>query len=218
MNLAAWEQWLDHHAHAPRQQGSLRLLIDGDQFFPLFERRVAEAQHGIEMLVCIFDRDDVSVEMANRLKKRSTNIAVRVVFDRMMTREAEAMPPATQMPEGFIEPNSIARYLRRDSEVRVRPQPNPFFTVDHTKLFLVDGRYAYVGGMNVGREYRYEWHDCIAEVQGPVVASYQRQFNKKWAQVGPWGDLGLAAETIGGKRPGTDHEPNTNLIELFIQH
>jgi len=68
--------------------------------------------------------------------------------------------------------------------------------------------------MNVGREYRYEWHDLIAEVQGPVVASYQRQFNLKWAQGGPWGDLGLAVEAIGGKRPGTDHEPNSNLVEL----
>ena len=214
MDLPAWEQWLDHHARAPRERGSLRLLVDGDQFFPLFEHRVAEAQHSIDMLVCIFDRDDVSVEMAKRLKQRSTNVAVRVVYDRMMTRQAEALPPATQMPEGFTEPASIKRYLRHDSEVHVRPQPNPFFTVDHTKLYLVDGRYAYVGGMNVGREYRYEWHDLIAEVQGPIVASYQRQFNKKWAQVGPWGDLGLAAETIGGKRPGAVHETNSNLIEL----
>jgi phosphatidylserine/phosphatidylglycerophosphate/cardiolipin synthase-like enzyme len=214
MDLAAWEQWLDRHAHAPREQGSLRLLIDGDQFYPLFERRVTEAQHGVDMLVCIFDRDDVSVDMANLLKQRSTNIEVRVVFDRMMTRQAEAIPPATQMPEGFTQPKAIAPYLRRDSKVRVRPQPNPAFTVDHTKLYLVDGHYAYVGGMNVGREYRYEWHDVIAEVQGPVVASYQRQFNKKWAQVGPWGDPGLAAESIGGKRPGTDHGANTNLIEL----
>jgi cardiolipin synthase len=132
----------------------------------------------------------------------------------MMTRQAEALPPATQMPEGFTEPKAIARYLRHDSEVHVRPQPNPAFTVDHTKLYLVDGRYAYVGGMNVGREYRYEWHDLIAEVQGPVVASYQRQFNKKWAQAGPWGDLGLLAETIGGKRPAAVHDPNLNLIEL----
>jgi phosphatidylserine/phosphatidylglycerophosphate/cardiolipin synthase-like enzyme len=214
MDLVAWEHWLDHHAHAPRELGSLRLLIDGDQFFPLFERRVAEAQHSVDILVCIFDRDDFSVEMANRLRQRSTNIEVRVVFDRMMTRQAGELPPGTQMPEGFTEPKSIASYLRHDSEVHVRPQPNPAFTVDHTKLYLVDGRYAYVGGMNVGREYRYEWHDCIAEIEGPIVASYQRQFNKKWAQFGPWGDLGLAAESIGGKRPRSDHESTNNLIEL----
>jgi phosphatidylserine/phosphatidylglycerophosphate/cardiolipin synthase-like enzyme len=214
MDLVAWEQWLDHHGHAPREQGSLRLLIDGDQFYPLFERRVAEAQHGVDMLVCIFDRDDVAVEVANCLKQRSTNIPVRVVFDRMMTRGAEGSPPATQMPEGFTEPKTIKSYLRDDSEVHVRPQPNPAFSVDHTKLYLVDGRYAYVGGMNVGREYRYEWHDMMAEIQGPVVASYQRQFNKKWAQVGPWGDLGLAAESIHGKKPATYDEANTNLIEL----
>lgn len=214
MDLAAWEQWLDHHTHAPREQGSLRLLIGGNEFFPLFERRVAEAQHGVAMLACIFDRDDVSVEVANRLKQRSTNIEVRVIFDRMMTRMAEAIPPGTQMPAGFTEPKSIAPYLRHDSEVRVRPEPNPVLTVDHQKLYLVDGRYAYVGGMNVGREYRYEWHDFMVEVQGPVVASYQRQFDKMWSQGGPWGDIGLAAESLGGKRPGTSHEPSTDLIEL----
>ncbi|EEF62042.1 phospholipase D-like domain-containing protein [Pedosphaera parvula] len=214
MDLTAWEQWLDHHAHAPREQGSLRLLIDGDNFYPTFERRVAEAQSGVAILVCIFDRDDVAVDMANRLKQRSTNIPVRVVFDRLMSRDAASTPPATPMREGFIPPNSIAAYLRRDSVVRVRPEPNPAFTVDHMKVYLVDGCYAYIGGMNLGREYRYEWHDLIAEVQGPVVASYQRQFDKKWAQVGPWGDLGLAAETIGGKKPNPDLEPNAGLIEL----
>lgn len=214
MDLAAWEQWLDHHAHAPREQGSLRLLIDGDKFYSTFERRVAEAQSGVAIHVCIIDWDDVAVDMADRLKQRSTDIEVRVVFDRLMSRDAGKVPAATPMREGFIAPKSIAAYLRRDSEVRVRPQPNPVFTVDHTKVYLVDGRYAYIGGMNLGREYRYEWHDLIAEVQGPVVASYQRQFEKKWAEVGPWGDLGLAADTIGGKRPDTGLERDAGLIEL----
>lgn len=215
MDLAAWEQWLDHHAHAPRERGSVRLLIDGDAFFPAFERRVAEAQRGIAIHVCIIDRDDVATDMADRLKLRSTNVEVRVIFDRLMSRNAGKAPPTTPMRDGFIPPKSIAAYLRRDSEVRVRPQPNPVFTVDHTKVYLVDGRYAYIGGMNLGREYRFEWHDLMVEVQGPIVASYQRQFDKKWAQVGPWGDLGLASETIGGKEPdNTGPGRDSGQIEL----
>ncbi len=166
MDLAAWEQWLDHHAHAPRERGSLRLLIDGDTFYPTFQRRVAEAQSGVAIHVCIIDRDDVAVDMADRLKQRSTNIEVRVVFDRLMSRDAGKAPSATPPREGFTQPKSIAAYLRSDSEVGVRPQPNPFFTVDHTKVYLVDGRYAYIGGMNLGREYRYEWHDLIAGSPG----------------------------------------------------
>ena len=214
MDLAAWEQWLDRHTHTPRERGSLRLLIDGDHFFPVLERRVMEAQSGVSLQVCILDRDDVAVDVADWLKQRSTNIEVRVVYDRLMSRGGGAAPPSTPMREGFVPPRSIGAYLRRDSNVHVRPQPNPGFTADHSKVFLVDGRYAYVGGMNVGREYRYEWHDLMAEVQGPVVASFQRQFEKKWAQVGIWGDCGLATESLCGKEPGADTAPKAELIGL----
>jgi phosphatidylserine/phosphatidylglycerophosphate/cardiolipin synthase-like enzyme len=66
----------------------------------------------------------------------------------------------------------------------------------------------------VGREYRYEWHDLIAEVQGPVVDSLQRQFEIKWTQVGPGGDYALAIKSLSGKNPGTNAEPNGEMIEL----
>jgi len=118
------------------------------------------------------------------------------------------------MREGFVPPRSIGAYLRRDSNVHVRPQPNPGFTADHSKVLLVDRRYAYIGGMNLGREYRYEWHDLMAEVQGPVVASLQRQFDKKWAQVGLWGDCGLAAESLRGKSESIETGQGGEMLEL----
>jgi len=207
MNLALWERWLDGHTHTRPEQGSLRLLIDGEGFYPLLERRVSEAQSNIDFHVCIFDSDDVAVDFADRLKQRSTNVEVNVVFDRMLTRGAAGSPPGTPMREGFVQPSSIRSYLEDSSKVHVRPQPNPGFSADHSKIFLVDGRYAYVGGMNLGREYRYEWHDLMAELQGPIVASFQRQFDKKWAQVGLWGDCGLAAETFCRKKSVTEPEP-----------
>jgi cardiolipin synthase A/B len=214
MDPAAWEHWLDHHINAPRERGSVRLLIDGDQFFPLLERRVAEAQRTVNIQVCIFDRDDVAVELADRLKQKSTNIEVKVIFDRLMSRVSAKTPPATPMPEGFTPPSSIKNYLRTGSKVQVRPDPNPGFSVDHSKIYLVDGRYLFLGGMNVGREYRYEWHDLMAEIQGPVVASFARRFDLKWAQVGPWGDAGLAVESLREKAPNAEAEPTPDQIEL----
>jgi len=214
MDPAAWEQWLDQHTHTSRERGSVLLLIDGDQFFPLLERRITEAQRAVNIYVCIFDRADVAVKLADQLKQRSTNIEVKVVFDRLMSRHAAATPPTTAMPGEFTPPPSIGDYLRSGSRVEVRPQLNPGFTVDHSKIFLVDGRYVYLGGMNLGREYRYEWHDLMAEIQGPVVTSFQRQFDKKWAQVGPWGDCGLAAESLCGESPNTEAEPDAAQIEL----
>jgi len=214
MDLVAWERWLDKHAGTSRERGSLRLLVNGETFFPEFERRVGEARSKIDIHVCIFDRDDVAVGIADLLKARSTNVTVRVVFDRLNTRRAAVSTPATPMAKGFVPPRSISAYLRKYSEVRVRPLLNPGFSCDHSKVFVIDDRYAYIGGMNLGREYRYEWHDLMAEVEGPVVASVERQFNKKWAQAGVWGDCGLAAETLCGKSPCQGATNRAEWLEL----
>ncbi len=214
MDLVAWEQWLDRNTGSRRELGSVRLLIDGDRFYPVLEQRIAEARSNINFHVCIFDNDDVAVDIANRLKQRSTNVIVKVIYDRMITRGASASPPATPMREGFVPPGSISSYLRDGSRVRVRPQPNPGLTMDHTKVLLIDDRYAYIGGMNIGREYRYEWHDLMAEVEGPVVASLRKQFDKKWAQLGIWGDCGLAAEFLSHNEPAPEVAPAPGQIEV----
>jgi phosphatidylserine/phosphatidylglycerophosphate/cardiolipin synthase-like enzyme len=41
---------------------------------------------------------------------------------------------------------------------------NPWTTGDHTKTTIIDEKIAFVGGMNIGREYRYDWHDLMMEV------------------------------------------------------
>jgi cardiolipin synthase A/B len=206
MDLAAWEQRLDALGYA-RDRGTLRLLINGEQFFPAFQRRLAEARQSIALLVCIFDRDDVAVELADLLKARSAEIKVRVVMDRMNSQGAGNLPPATPMREGFVPPASISAYLERDSQVRTRPFLNPWFTSEHSKLFLIDGQYAYLGGMNLGREYRYEWHDLMVEVTGPVVAHFQRDFEKAWAHASLLGDLAYAEQALFGQRPKSAAAP-----------
>ncbi len=214
MDLVDWEKWLDRNTGTRRERGSVRLLIDGDRFYQVLERRITEARSNINFHVCIFDSDDVAVGIADRLKQRSTNVEVKVVYDRMITRGAAASPPATPMREGFVQPRSISSYLRSGSRIQVRPQPNPGLTMDHTKVLLIDGRYAYIGGMNLGREYRYEWHDLMAEVQGPVVASLQKQFDRKWAQLGIWGDCGLAAKCLSHNEPAPKAGPGPGQIEV----
>ena len=214
MDLAEWERWLDQHTSTPRERGSVRLLPNGEKFFPLLERRMAEAQSCVDVHVCIFDRDDVAVAFADRLKERAAQVKVKVVFDRINSHGAGNTPPATPMPDGFVPPRKISAYLRDGSSVKVRPQLNPGLTADHSKVFLVDRRYAYIGGMNVGREYRYEWHDLMAEVEGPVVASLQKQFDKKWAQTSLWGDCALAVESLRGNAVVSNIPPVADSIEL----
>ncbi len=214
MELAAWEHWLDSHTRHARERGSVRLLINGEKFFPVFEDRLAKATRNIDIQICIFDRDDVAVEVADLLKQRSTNLAVRVLFDHTSTRASGNAPPATPLAAGFVPPGSISRYLRSGSHVQVRPILNPFLKFDHSKVLLIDGRFAYLGGMNFGREYRYEWHDLMAEIEGPVVASWQREFDKNWAHAGALGDLAYVNNVAFGKRPEVGVTNRSDFIDL----
>ena len=67
-------------------------------------------------------------------------------------------------------------------------------------MILIDGQYAWLGGMNIGREYRFEWHDLMVEARGPVVASLETEFRREWAHAGPLGDLAYLATVLAGTR------------------
>jgi len=100
-----------------------------------------------------------------------------------------SMPP--NLPPGFVPPRSMERYLRQGSKVEVRVRPSAWFQADHTKTIVIDQKIGFTGGMNIGREYRYDWHDMMMEVQGPVLGELIYDFKLAWAHAGPWGDLGL---------------------------
>ena len=78
---------------------------------------------------------------------------------------------------------------------------------NHRKITVVDGRVAFTGGINISETYasssrrarasqdqeadkRNGWRDTQVEVQGPVVAQFQRIFLDDWAlqDCGPWQD------------------------------
>ena len=201
MDLKEWEARLDRLTGGHPDQGSVRFLIDGERFFPVFQNRLAEATNSIHLRVCIFDTDDVAVEIADQLKQRSTNVDVRVLLDRMSSQASGMAPPATAAPVGFVPPRSISAYLEKGSKVAVRPFLNTAFTADHVKSFTIDGRYAYVGGMNIGREYRYEWHDMMVEVEGPILGPLETDFQRAWAHASLLGDLSYAEQALFGHPP-----------------
>jgi len=200
MDLDQWEAWLDRYTGTLREDGSLQLLIDGDRFFPRLQQAFAHATNSIHCNVYIFDRDDVAVHIADQLKQRSDEVEVRVLLDRLGSIAAGAAPPATPMEEDFTMPSSIIAYLKDHSQVDVRANLNPWFSSDHSKVFLVDGQSAWLGGMNLGREYRYEWHDLMVELHGPVVASLEDQFRLDWAHAGPLGDLSYLVALLSGPK------------------
>jgi phosphatidylserine/phosphatidylglycerophosphate/cardiolipin synthase-like enzyme len=216
MNLAQWDDWLDHHTHSKQEYGSIRLLIDGERFFPRFEQAISNATDHVRVHVFIFDNDDVALQIANELKARSSRVNVEVILDRLASMGAARIPPSTPPPKPYVPPSSISRYLRHDSNVRVRPFLNPFCSYDHSKVYLVDGRKAWMGGMNIGREYRSEWHDMMVELDGPIVNWLEYQNTLDWAHAGLLGDLGYLKALLTTRKPVHQERTNSNWIPMRL--
>lgn len=190
MDLAAWEKHLDRITGEPQVPATVRLRIGGEQFFPDFIQAIQEARESIDVLLYIFDTDDYAIQIADLLKQRSREVRVRVMYDEAASYQSSLLDPSSPQAPGYRAPVSITRYLRQDSNVEVRPMAMPALSANHTKLIIVDGRKAWLGGMNIGREYRSDWHDMMVEVTGPLIGWLQRSFAHTWAHNGIAGDLG----------------------------
>jgi cardiolipin synthase len=55
--------------------------------------------------------------------------------------------------------------------------------------------------MNIGREYRFTWHDLMMELRGPVVGVLADEFERAWAHAGAMGDAGYLFSRL---KPGTE--------------
>ena len=196
-----FEVLLDRRHFPVAESGSLHWLIDGPCFFPELEHRIATARQSIKMQTFIFDNDDIAVRYADALKRRSGEVSVQVLFDDLGSVIAANTAPATLGPRGFEPPPDMHDYLRDHSKVRARRILTPWLTADHTKLFIFDKRTAYLGGMNIGREYFSEWHDLMMRVEGPIVTNLCREFNRAWRKAGPWGDFALVRQPAIFRRP-----------------
>jgi len=215
MDLGKWEQWLDQYTGTRRVPGSLEMLVDGDRFFPRLKEAIASATNHVVMDMYNFDKDDVGTEIANELRERSHCISVRLVVDRMGTWAGGVSPPATPLPVDFVPPSSIQSLLRSNSCVSTRNFLNPWFSADHNKMVIVDGTRAWLGGMNLGREYRYEWHDLMVELRGPVVSSLEDDFRRVYAHAGPLGDLAYLGAVLSPAAKPSEEPGNWIPLRLL---
>ncbi len=197
----AFEKLLDQK-HFPRaESGSIRCYVDGHRFFPELERQIAAARHSIDCQVFIFDNDDIGVRYADLLKRRSSEVRVRVLFDDFGSYGSYTTAPKTLSPHGFVPPSDMHSYLRNHSDVHARRTPNPWLVADHTKLLVFDQSTAFLGGMNIGREYYSEWHDMMIGVDGPVVRTLSGEFTRAWRKAGPLGDIALLGKPAISRHP-----------------
>ena len=219
MDLADFNRWLDKKISKQNYKAFVTLLIDGEEFFPHFMLAMQRAQESIFTNVYIFMADPYGLSIADVMKARANEgIDVRVVVDELNTVLNSGKNPELKTSETFIMPKYITSYLRKDSKAKARTHLNPWGTFDHSKVYIVDRKIAYTGGMNIGQEYRYTWHDMMVALQGPIVGRLVKNFYENWSFTGWGGDYAAAYRKIFSKRQREVNREAPGMIDVRLMY
>ena len=168
----------------------VKLLQDGPATYQAMFAAIEAAQDHINMETYILEADEVGQRFAEALMaKQRQGVQVNLMYDSVGTF---GTPPAffkqlTDSGMRLLEFNPINPLLARGQwELNQR---------DHRKLLIVDGRIAFLGGINISGVYsggsfgarlhprtdgQPAWRDTDLQLQGPVVADLQRLFIASW--------------------------------------
>jgi cardiolipin synthase len=157
----------------------LSVLRGGDTAYPQMLKAIAEARSCIAMESYIFRNDEAGEQFcAALIAARARGVDVRVLLDSVGTGYLLA-PILHRLRRGGVR---VYRFLHTWLPWRM-----PFLNMrNHRKLLVVDGRIAFLGGMNIGAEnsvrLRPDHHidDTHFRLAGPAVRTAMEAFARDW--------------------------------------
>jgi cardiolipin synthase len=186
------------NADSPLVLGNkLVLLQDGPATYAAMFAAIRGARDNINLETYIFEDDEIGQQFADLLLERqAAGVQVNLIYDSV---------GCLNTPKAFFERLS-------DGGIQVL-EFNPVNPLagnkkewllnnrDHRKLLVVDGRIAFIGGVNISESYSsgpsiksarkkgpsaVGWRDTHLQIEGPVVAEFQKLFLDTWSkQKGP---------------------------------
>ena len=163
----------------PTGVDSLRLLHTADAFYDALRERVEAATHHVHIQFFIWRDDDAG----RRLRDALVAAARRGVVVRVLLDELGSVLLASSHFRELVAAGGEFSWFQTISPLRRRFL---FNLRNHRKVQIVDGAIAFVGGMNVGREYQGlnpdvgPWRDMQAELGGPIACALQESFADDW--------------------------------------
>jgi cardiolipin synthase A/B len=169
----------------------VRLLEDGPDTYRAMFAAILAARDHINMETYILEDDDVGRRFADALiEKQRQGVQVNLIYDSVGTLGT---------PVEFFQ-------RLRDNGIRTL-EFNPVNPAtakagwdvnqrDHRKLLIIDGQTVFLGGINISSVYSggssrgrskprpdgdLPWRDTDLQIDGPVVAEFQRLFLETWA-------------------------------------
>ena len=171
-----------------------KLLQDGAETYPAMFAAIRGARDHINLESYIIEDDEVGRQFADLLlEKQASGVQVNVIYDSV---------------GGINTPKAFFDQLRQAGIAVLEFNPvNPFASMtpwlinnrDHRKLLVVDGRIAFIGGINISSVYssgstgsssgktdnkadkdESPWRDTDLQLEGPVVGELQKLFMDTW--------------------------------------
>lgn len=166
------------------------LLQDGAATYAAMFAAIRKAQDHINLESYIIEDDDIGQQFADLLLERqSRGVQVNIIYDSV---------------GGFNTPKTYFERLKQAGMAVLEFNPvNPLLAKtpwllnnrDHRKILIVDGRTAFIGGINISSVYSsgsvigrtgqattnsVAWRDTDLQLEGPVVAELQKLFMGTW--------------------------------------
>ncbi len=206
------------------------LLQDGPATYRAMFAAIRKANDHINLETYIIDDDEVGRQFSDLLlKKQAHGVQVNLIYDSV---------GCLNTPTSFFERlrNGGIQVLEFNPINPLTDNAKPWLlnNRDHRKLLVIDGRIAFVGGVNISKAYSSNpfsrrsrkkpskiagWRDIHSQIEGPVVAEFQKLFLDTWAkQKGPplnqkkfFPKLGKQGEEIVRAIGNTSNDPQSPI-------
>ena len=175
-------------AHPEVGGNALKLLVDNTQFRPSLIADIQGAKSVINAQEFIWTNDGLGKEVADLLKQKAAEgVEVNMSIDGTGSsgfpyglHPAIAGPGYRHFVADMREAGvNVIENWRFGGKLREGAQAS----WDHRKIFTIDGKVAYLGGINLSQEFEH-WHDVMVRMEGPVAAQVGAEYLGRWVDLG----------------------------------
>lgn len=157
----------------------VNVFTDGREYFSRLYEQIEKAKEFVHIQSYIIKEDELWEALeALLVRKVLEGVEVRILYDSMGCRKMTQKDWARIRSEGIQVGEFFPAFFKR-VHLRINYR-------NHRKIVVIDGKTAYVGGFNIGREYvgldekiGY-WRDTHLEFQGSSLISLHLRFILDW--------------------------------------
>ncbi len=166
----------------PSINNEVKLLINGEEKFPLFLEALRSAEHHIHLEYYIFEEDHIGNQIISILKEKAKKgVEVRITVD-------DFGSPKINKHKKRFENTGID--FQTFLPVHFTSLANSNYR-NHRKILIVDAKIAFVGGINVCDKYinidgkkspnnEVFWRDTSVRIMGDAINILQLRFYMNW--------------------------------------